>query len=117
MIADTSEVGHIEQMDANEAGQRGPGQGIGCAGVVLGVNSLLMGLVAISFNRGPYSSAAQELWYRWGSIGFLVAGSILPAIALSALRRSRRAAQICLAWMLVVLAVFLRYAFMSSGGV
>ena len=56
--------------------------GTGCLLVMLGINALLIGLLAFSFSHGPYSSRGQELWYRYGSIGFLVAGAVLPALAL-----------------------------------
>ena len=91
--------------------------GIGCAFAVLGTNSLLIGLVAASFAQGPYSSAEQELWYRYGSLGFLVGGAVLPAIALFAGRKSRWILTASVAWMVATFVAFAWYVMMSGGGV
>ena len=104
-------------MTPNEAGERKRADGIGCAGLLLGVNALLMGLLAVSFGQGPYSSAEQELWYRYGSLSFFVAGAVLPAIVLIAFRRSRWVVGASSAWMLAVLFACVWFAMMSSGGV
>jgi len=92
-------------------------EGIGCAWTLLGVNAVLMGLLAASFVRGPYSSSEQELWYRYGSLGFFLAGAALPAIALFAARRSRWVVIASTLWMLTVLLGFAWFAMMSGGGV
>ena len=91
--------------------------GIGCAWLLLGVNALLMGLLALSFGQGPYSSAEQEVWYRYGSLGFFVAGAVLPAIALFTFRRSRWLILASTAWMSAVLLGFVWFVMMSGGGV
>jgi hypothetical protein len=92
-------------------------EGIGCAWALLGVNALLMGLLAASSATGPYSTSEQELWYRYGSLGFLLAGAVLPAIALFAARRSRWVVIVSTSWMFAVLLAFAWYAMMSGGGV
>lgn len=86
--------------------------------VVLAINAVLIGLLAFSFSHGPYSSQEQELWYRYGSIVFLVAGVILPAIALCfGAMRFQWAVIALTVWMIAVLAAALIYAFFSGGGV
>lgn len=104
-------------MTSKQAGELNRVGGIGCAWLLLGVNVLLMGLLAISFGQGPYSSGEQELWYRYGSLSFFVAGAVLPAAALFAFRRSRWAILASTAWMLAVLLAFIWFAMMSGGGV
>ena len=85
---------------------------------MLGINSLLIGLAALSFSQGPSSSTEQELWYRYGSLGFLLVGAIVPAIALlSGARKSALASNLLTAWMCTALFGFLIYAFYSGGGV
>jgi hypothetical protein len=85
---------------------------------VIGLNTVLMGLMASSFAIGPYSSWAQELWYRYGSLGFLLCGAILPALALAlGARRSRTATNALTVWMIVALFLCFGYAFRSGGGV
>jgi protein-S-isoprenylcysteine O-methyltransferase Ste14 len=92
-------------------------EGIGCAWALLVVNTALMGLFAVSFVKGPYSSSEQELWYRYGSLSFFLAGAALPAIALFAARRSRWVVIASTVWMLTVLLGFAWFAMMSGGGV
>ncbi len=89
----------------------------GCASAILGVNTVLIGLATASFTRGPYYSHEQELWYRYGSLAFFMAGSVLPAIALLAGRRSHWVIVASIAWMVATLLAFVWYAAMSSGGV
>jgi hypothetical protein len=89
---------------------------IGCAWALLAVNAVLMALCAASFVQGPYSSREQELWYRYGSLGFLLAGAALPAIALFAGRRSRWVVIVSTAWMFAVLLAFAWFVMMSGGG-
>jgi hypothetical protein len=85
---------------------------------MLGVNAVIIGLAALSFSQGPYSSRQQELWYRYGSLGFLLVGPIIPAIALLAgARRSAWANGLLTIWMLAAFIGFLIYAFYSGGGV
>lgn len=93
--------------------------GIGCVWAVLALNTVLMGSVALSFASGPYSSTEQELWYRYGSFGFLLVGSIFPAIALFAARRSLGLGIITAAmvWLLITLFAFVGFALLSGGGV
>ena len=91
--------------------------GIGCVLILLVVNTVLMGLFALSFALGPYSSWQQELWYRYGSIGFFLAGSVLPAIAVFWGRRSPAVLLATVSWLLLALLVFIGYAMVSGGGV
>jgi VIT1/CCC1 family predicted Fe2+/Mn2+ transporter len=85
---------------------------------VIALNILLLGLLASSFARGPYSSWGQEAWYRYGSLSFLLFGAILPALALaSGARRSRRLVVALTVWMLTALFFCFYYALMSGGGV
>ena len=91
--------------------------GIGCAPTALAVNTLLTGLVTASFAQGPYSSAEQELWYRYGSLAFFVGGTILPGAALFTWRHSRWVLGACVAWMAASFVAFVWYVMMSGGGV
>ena len=90
----------------------------GCAWSLLALNALLMGLAAFSFSQGPYSSEEQELWYRYGSLSFLLGGAIIPAVALlSFARKSALAVSLLSAWMVTAFLGFLIYVGFSSGGV
>lgn len=100
-----------------EAGSKNQGQGVGCAWFLLAINTVLIGLLTASFVQGPYSSVEQEFWYRYCSIAFFSAGSVLPAIALFILRRSRAVIAASTTWMLIVLLAFAWFAMMSRGGV
>ncbi|MCE7795381.1 hypothetical protein LWE61_02290 [Sphingobium sufflavum] len=92
--------------------------GIGCVYVMLGINAILIGLLAFSFSHGPYSSREQELWYRYGPLGFLLAGVILPTIAFRfGVLRSQRAVVGLLIWMIATLMACLIYALFSGGGI
>ncbi len=91
---------------------------VGCAAPLLAVNALLMGLLALSFAFSRYSSFEQELWYRYGSLGFLVCGVVIPASAIWAgARRSKAAMTALVVWMLYVFLAFVFYAMSSGGGV
>jgi hypothetical protein len=92
-------------------------EGIGCAWALLGINTVLIGLLTASFVQGPYSTNEQELWYRYGSLGFFMAGVVLPAIVLFSVRRSRWLVIASTAWMLLALLGFVWFGMMSSGGV
>jgi hypothetical protein len=100
-----------------EEGEQNRVEGFGCAWALFGVNAVLMGLLAAGFVQGPYSSSEQELWYRYGSLGFFLAGAALPAIALFAGRRSRWVVIASTAWMFTLLLAFAWFAMMSGGGV
>jgi hypothetical protein len=92
---------------------------IGCTGALFAINALLIGLFALVFGtyRG-FSSFEQELWYRYGSLGFLFAGVGIPFLALAlGARRSGAGLMWVSIWMVLVLAGFLFYAAFSSGGV
>lgn len=92
-------------------------EGIGCSWALVGLNGVLMGMFAVSFVRGPFSSSGQEFWYRYGSLAFFAGGVVLPAIILFAARRSRLAVIAVTVWMLTVLLAFAWFATNSGGGV
>lgn len=117
ILANNSQPWQFKRMIPKERGGQNRGEGIGCAWAMLIVNGLLMGLLAVSFGQGPYSSDEQELWYRYGSLSFFVAGAVLPAVTLFAVGRSRWVVLASTAWMLAVLLAFLRFVMMSGGGV
>lgn len=90
----------------------------GCAWSILAINTVVIGLAALSFSQGPYSSPEQELWYRYGSLGFLLVGAILPAIALLLGARSSTWGTVALTmWMVAGFVSFMLYAILSGGGV
>ncbi len=92
--------------------------GTGCAWVMVAFNTLLMGIVAMSFASGPYSSAGQEYWYRYGSLAFLAGGALLPAFALPfAAQRSRPMTGELIAWMILAFCGFVFYVTVAGGGV
>ena len=91
---------------------------LGCAWSILIINGLVIGLAALSFSQGPYSSAEQELWYRYGSLALLAVGVILPGLLLLlGARRRPWAVSILIIWMVAAFAAFLVYAFYGGGGV
>jgi hypothetical protein len=101
-----------------QAGVTNKPGGAGCVLSMIVVNALILGAFALSFAQGPYSSREQELWYRYGSIGFVLLGAILPALALVlGIDRSRAATTALTAWMVATLLAFTFYALLSSGGV
>jgi len=103
-------------MDRQETHRLEPIEGIGCGWTLVAINTALMGLCAASFVRGPFSSFEQELWYRYGSIGFLLAGAALPAVIL--LRgRPRWLVYATAPWMLTALLSFAGWVMVSGGGV
>ncbi len=85
--------------------------------LLVGINVVLMSLTAGSMSYGPFSSLAQLAWYRYGSLGFLVCGALLPAIGLKVFSRSRWAPTAIAVWALVVLFAFVSYVFLSGRGV
>jgi hypothetical protein len=93
-------------------------QGLGCTLTLLGINVVIIGLIAAGFATGSYSSWEQELWYRYGSLGFLMVGVILPAVALTFGPRRSPVMVIGLTGiMLVALMGCLIYATVSGGGI
>jgi hypothetical protein len=113
-----AEEGEERETEAGEAAVTGKPGGTGCVLAMLGLNALLIGLLAFSFSQGPYSSREQEVWYRFGSIGFLVAGVVLPGIALwFGAMRSQLAITALVVWMFAVLMACVVYALFSGGGV
>jgi hypothetical protein len=90
---------------------------VGCAWAMLVINVVVIGLLTASMVQGPYSSREQELWYRYGSIGFFIAGVILPTVMLFTIRRSRSVLSFATVWMFASLVGFMWFVAMSSGGV
>lgn len=84
---------------------------------MLVISALVIGMAVAAFVQGPYSNREQELWYRYGSLGFLVAGVILPAITLYKFRRTRHVLASIVVWLAVILPGFIWYLMLSSGGV
>lgn len=94
------------------------GTALGCLGIIGCFNLVLMGLLASTFAVGPYASVRQEIWYRGGSISFVMFGAVLPmAAALVFARRSPKWASALALWMFAALLAFVGYAFMSGGGI
>ncbi len=111
-------IASIKAEAGGDVGLNNKRKGLGCAMTLAGVNTLLMGLLALGFATGPYSSQDQEIWYRYGSLGFLLGGAILPAAALlSGARRSPALIIALTVWMLAALVSWAAYAFNSGGGV
>lgn len=103
-------------MDRQETRRLGSIEGIGCGWMLVAINTALMGLCAASFVRGPFSSFEQELWYRYGSITFLLAGAALPAVILFR-GGPRWLVYATVPWMLTALLSFAAWVMMSGGGI
>jgi len=102
----------------SEAGSTDKAQGLGCAIAVIGLNIVLMSLLASTFVRGPFSDWRQEVWYRGGSLGFLLFGAVFPAVMLAlGARRSRPSIIALTVWMLTVLVFWFAYTLRSGGGI
>lgn len=92
-------------------------KGFGCSIALACLNAAAMSLLALSFMRGPYSSEAQEIWYRYGSLGFLLLGAVIPAATLLLWpRRHPILMSVTTGWMIAVWVPFIGYALMSGGG-
>ena len=112
-IADIRGHGHFRGME----GQHQKRPPIGCARPLLTFNTILIGLVTFNFAQGPYSSGAQEFWYRYISIALLVFGSLIPAIMLWAAPKSRAVVIAAVVLMLATFVVFVWYGMNAGGGV
>lgn len=120
LLADVRYVCQHRSMNTvgTEEGVTDKAQGLGCAVSMIGLNILLMGLLASTFARGPYLSWGQEVWYRYGSLGFLLFGAVLPAVVLTlGAGRSRSLIIALTVWMLGALFFCFAYALNSGGGV
>lgn len=92
--------------------------GKGCAITLACINLAVMGLLASTFSTGPFSSVEQELWYRYGSLGFLLLGAVLPGAAmLLGARRYPVVIAVSTVWMIAVWLPFAGYVLNSGGGV
>ena len=93
------------------------GEGVGCAVALAILNLVLMGIVAVSFSQGPYSSLEQEQWYRHRSLAFLVLGAIVPFAVLYIGRKNPLTVAATTIWMAGALLLFVGYVMYSGGGV
>ena len=86
--------------------------------LLLGINIVVMGLFTLLFVQGPFSSFEQEVWYRYGSIGFFLIGAAIPLCAVifarSYVRRHSLATNITLSATTIT---YLGYLLFSGGGV
>ena len=92
------------------------GEGVGCAVALALLNLVLMGIVAVSFSQGPYSSLEQEQWYRHRSLAFLVLGALVPSAVLYFGRKKPSMVTATLIWMGGALLLFVGYVMYSGGG-
>ena len=92
--------------------------GLGCTVALTTINASVMGMLALSFAKGSYSSPEQEHWYRYGSLGFLLIGVFLPLLAILSRRdRSKRFVENVNVWMVCALVGCFVYAYRSGGGI
>ena len=85
---------------------------------LIALNALVMGFLVLGFAFGSYSSFGQEVWYRYGSLGFLICGAILPAAVLVLrARRSPGMMLLMISWLFFTLVACVAYAMMSGGGI
>ena len=92
------------------------GEGLGCAVALAILNLVLMGIVAVSFSQGPYSSLEQEQWYRHRSLAFLVLGALVPIVVLYFGRKKPMLVATTTTWMAGALLLFVGYLMYSGGG-
>ena len=104
-------------MLTQEGDERGRREGFGCAWLTLSVNAIFIGLLTASFVQGPFNSKEQEVWYRYYSLGFFVAGVVLPTIAMIVFRRNAKVVLPSTVWMIIVFSCFRGYAMLSGGGI
>ena len=82
------------------------------------INAVVMGLLALSMVRGPFSSFQQELWYRYGSLTFFFLGVVLPVLAIVFFRaKVRRFAVVSNVWLVAIMIGFFGYLMSFGGGV
>ena len=93
------------------------GKNIGFARLLAVLNLFFMGLVALSFSQGPYSSEAQEAWYRYRSLGFFILGAVFPAVLLLIGSKKPAVVKVSRVWLILSLFVFCIYLAGSGGGV
>ncbi|AOW25474.1 hypothetical protein AVM11_08110 [Sphingomonas melonis TY] len=109
---------HCMGQDRELDGQEGPIVPRGCGITAAIWNLIIMGLVALSFASGPYSSFAQMAWYRLGSISFLLLGAVIPSALLFLLpKRCSMTVPALTAWMIAAFVIFAWYMIYSGGGV
>lgn len=92
--------------------------GWGCA-TTLGVfNISVIGIITVPLAIRGYASSEQALWYRYGSLAFLLVGALTPmAVLLAYGRRSPRAVVAVTMWMIVALLLWTGWLLNSGGGV
>ena len=106
----------LRKMEPGKPIEQDQAEDVGDAWMMLIANVVFIGFFTAGMVQGPYSSREQEVWYRYGSLGFFIAGVVLPAVALFFVRRSCLVVIFLNAWMFVILLAFLWFAAMSSGG-
>lgn len=116
-VADDRKITHVAQMEARSSIEQDRAGNVGDAWTMLVVNVIFIGFLATSMVQGPYSSHEQEVWYRYGSICFFIAGVIFPAVVLFVMRQSRLIVVSANVWMFAILLGFVLFGAMSSGGV
>lgn len=116
-VADVRKPGHVTRMEPQNPIEQDRSKMSGCSWTILIVNIVIIGFFTASMAQGPYSSREQELWYRYGSLGFLISGVVLPAAVLFVIRRSRATVGLLTAWMAAILLGFTWFLAMSGGGV
>lgn len=104
-------------MPSQKDDERGRVEGIGCVWMTLAVNALFIGLLTALFVQGPFYNKGQEVWYRYYSLGFFMAGVVLPAITVIVFRRNAKVVFPTTVWMIFVFSCFLGYAMLSGGGI
>jgi hypothetical protein len=92
--------------------------GLGCAGTIATFNVIVMGFIAYIFSMMPYFNVGQELWYRGGSLTFLILGALVPICWRILIKRGYwGSAKPIAAWMFAALITFIGYVLLSGGGI
>ncbi|WP_129586235.1 hypothetical protein [Sphingomonas montana] len=108
---------HVASMEPHHPIEQERPRNAGDVWAMLIANVVIIEFLTAGMARGPYSSREQELWYRYGSLGFLFTGVIIPAATMLAIRQSRFVVAFLNAWMFAILLGFMWFVAMSSGGV
>lgn len=104
-------------MKPKKALEKSSGEYVGDAWTMLIANGIVLGFLAAATFTASYSGRGQDIWYRFGFLGLLILGVVLPAAALLILRQSRMVIRLSNAWMFAVLIGSLYFGAISSGGV
>ncbi|WP_184075041.1 hypothetical protein [Sphingomonas prati] len=104
-------------MEPAEQTEQEPAKGVGDVWTMLIVNAIFIGFCVALIEQLPFQSREQEFWYRCGSLGLIMAGVVLPAVAIYTIRQSRLVVFCLNAWMSAILIGLLGCGMMLSGGV